>query len=281
MGRNRQKHSESEGIMATKKANGSGTIRKRADGRWEGKYTLGYDPKTGKLIRKSVYGKTQKEVRLALSKIVSEMDSGTYAEPFKMKVSQWLDEWLASYTMNIKLSTFHGHIPVGQAVAKGVQRFKFQVAVGASLHGIILKSGHFFQIRIVVEGHWQLARGGNGAKENVCCGFAALSTGIPQQQNTGALVGNGGNIDGRASHQAQNYGLSCGNHGLCQLPLGFRQQQAQLVSGGIGVSGISLFPLQSFIQTQNQYGNICQLRYGDGFGKTVICLAQIFHPILK
>ena len=115
MGRNRQKHSESDGIMATKKANGSGTIRKRADGRWEGKYTLGYDPKTGKLIRKSVYGKTQKEVRLALSKIVSEMDSGTYAEPSKMKVSQWLDEWLASYTMNIKPATrsaYEEHIRV-------------------------------------------------------------------------------------------------------------------------------------------------------------------------
>ena len=101
--------------MATKKANGSGTIRKRADGRREGKYTLGYDPKTGKLIRKSVYGKTQKEVRLALSKIVSEMDSGTYAEPSKMKVSQWLDEWLASYTMNIKPATrsaYEEHIRV-------------------------------------------------------------------------------------------------------------------------------------------------------------------------
>ena len=101
--------------MATKKANGSGTIRKRADGRWEGKYTLGYEPKTGKLIRKSVYGKTQKEVRLALSKIVSEMDSGTYAEPSKMKVSQWLDEWLASYTMNIKPATrsaYEEHIRV-------------------------------------------------------------------------------------------------------------------------------------------------------------------------
>lgn len=101
--------------MTTKKANGSGTIRKRADGRWEGKYTLGYDPKTGKLIRKSVYGKTQKEVRLALSKIVSEMDSGTYAEPSKMKVSQWLDEWLASYTMNIKPATrsaYEEHIRV-------------------------------------------------------------------------------------------------------------------------------------------------------------------------
>lgn len=122
--------------MATKKANGSGTIRKRADGRWEGKYSLGYDPKTGKLIRKSVYGKTQKEVRLALSKIVSEMDSGTYAEPSKMKVSQWLDEWLASYTMNIKPATKNayeehirvhikpslGNIPLKQLSTRDIQQ---------------------------------------------------------------------------------------------------------------------------------------------------------------
>ena len=108
-------HPESEEIMATKKANGSGSIRKRADGRWEGLYSNGYDPKTGKLIRKSVYGKTQKEVRQKLSQIATEMDNGTFAEPSKMKVSQWLDEWLVSYTMNIKPATrsaYEEHIRV-------------------------------------------------------------------------------------------------------------------------------------------------------------------------
>ena len=40
-------------------ANGSGTQpRLRADGRWEVKYCAGRDPGTGKLIRKSLYGKT-------------------------------------------------------------------------------------------------------------------------------------------------------------------------------------------------------------------------------
>ena len=37
----------------TKNAKGSGTIRKRSDGRWEARYTLGIDPKTGKQIQKS------------------------------------------------------------------------------------------------------------------------------------------------------------------------------------------------------------------------------------
>ena len=32
--------------MAKKRANGEGNIRKRKDGRWEGRYTAGYDPAT-------------------------------------------------------------------------------------------------------------------------------------------------------------------------------------------------------------------------------------------
>ena len=38
--------------MAKKRANGEGNIRKRADGRWEGRYTAGYHLETGKRIIK-------------------------------------------------------------------------------------------------------------------------------------------------------------------------------------------------------------------------------------
>ena len=88
-----------------KSANGSGTIRKRSDGRWEARYSLGFDPKTGKQIQKSIYGKTQKEVRQKLSKVSTEIDEGTYSEPAKIKVSTWLDEWLRNYIGNVKAST--------------------------------------------------------------------------------------------------------------------------------------------------------------------------------
>ena len=45
--------------MAKRRANGEGSIRHReSDGRWEGRYTAGYDPDTGKRIVKSVFGKT-------------------------------------------------------------------------------------------------------------------------------------------------------------------------------------------------------------------------------
>ena len=36
--------------MPKRRANGEGNIRKRKDGRWEGRYTAGYDPETGKRI---------------------------------------------------------------------------------------------------------------------------------------------------------------------------------------------------------------------------------------
>ena len=32
--------------MSKKRANGEGSIRKRKDGRWEGRYTVGHDPET-------------------------------------------------------------------------------------------------------------------------------------------------------------------------------------------------------------------------------------------
>jgi len=56
---------------------------------------VGRDPGMGKQIQKSVYGKTQKEVRQKLSKVTSEIDEGTYFEPSKMTLGQWLDSYVA------------------------------------------------------------------------------------------------------------------------------------------------------------------------------------------
>lgn len=94
--------------MATKGkrgASGGGTIRKRSDGRWEARYSAGFDPKTGKQKQKSIYGKTQKEVQQKLTKVLSEIYDGTYVEPSKVKLSAWLDEWLKAYTGNLKPAT--------------------------------------------------------------------------------------------------------------------------------------------------------------------------------
>ena len=94
----------------TKNAKGSGTIRKRSDGRWEARYTTGIDPKMGKQTQKSVYGKTQKEVRQKLTEVTAEIDSGTYLEQTKDTVGEWLDTWLKTYALySVKSYTYDAY----------------------------------------------------------------------------------------------------------------------------------------------------------------------------
>ena len=79
--------------MAKKRANGEGNIRKRKDGRWEGRFTAGHDPVTGKQIFKNVLGKTQAEVKEKLKKALVEAGQVDFTKSGKYTVGTWMDEW--------------------------------------------------------------------------------------------------------------------------------------------------------------------------------------------
>ena len=83
--------------MAKKRANGEGSIRKRKDGRWEGRYTAGYDAKTGKRITKNVLGKTQAEVREKLKKALEECQGLDVSRTEEYTVAAWLRTWYELY----------------------------------------------------------------------------------------------------------------------------------------------------------------------------------------
>ena len=87
---------------ATRGVHGNGTIRQRSDGRWEARYTVGRDPGTGKQVQRSIYGSTQKEVALKLRQITTEIDEGTYTEPCRLTVGEWLNIWTENYIGNVK-----------------------------------------------------------------------------------------------------------------------------------------------------------------------------------
>ncbi|MBR4235758.1 MAG: site-specific integrase [Clostridia bacterium] len=89
----------------TRNAQGSGTIRKYNDKLWQGRFTIGRDPGTGKQIQRSVYGKTQAEVREKMTEILASLDKGTYIEPSRLTVGEWLDTWLNDYCVDIKSNT--------------------------------------------------------------------------------------------------------------------------------------------------------------------------------
>ena len=92
--------------MAKKRANGEGNIRKRKDGRWEGRYTVGYDEKAGKRITKSVLGRTQAEAKEKLAKAVAEAESVDVRRADEYTLGTWLQTWYELYAKpHLRFST--------------------------------------------------------------------------------------------------------------------------------------------------------------------------------
>ena len=99
--------------MAKRRANGEGSIRKRKDGRWEGRYTAGRDPVTGKAIYKNVLGKTQAEAKEKLKSAI-EKNGSLVTITKQYTVGQWLDTWMENYAkLQVRASshkTYQGFI---------------------------------------------------------------------------------------------------------------------------------------------------------------------------
>lgn len=91
--------------MSKRRASGEGSIRKRSDGRWEGRYVAGHTEE-GKPIRKSVLGRTQAEVREKMKKAIEESKSIDVAKAEEYTVASWATTWYELYSKpNIREST--------------------------------------------------------------------------------------------------------------------------------------------------------------------------------
>ena len=91
--------------MAKRRASGEGSIRKRPDGRWEGRYIAGHD-ETGKPIRRNVLGKTQAEVKEKLRRAIEESQEIDVGRAEEYTVEKWLKTWYELYSRpNIREAT--------------------------------------------------------------------------------------------------------------------------------------------------------------------------------
>lgn len=95
--------------MAKRRANGEGNIRKRKDGRWEGRYTAGHDPETGKQLFKNVLGKTQAEVKDKLNAALEELKRIDVVVSDQMTTGEWLDTWLEHYAKPLMRATTYNN----------------------------------------------------------------------------------------------------------------------------------------------------------------------------
>jgi integrase len=76
-----------------KRGNNEGTIRQRPDGRWEARYTVGVLA-NGKPDRRSVYGKTRKEVADKLSTLQRDLQLGLTTNAAGLALADHFKNWI-------------------------------------------------------------------------------------------------------------------------------------------------------------------------------------------
>lgn len=76
----------------SRRARGSGYYREDRK-RWEGRFTIGYDD-DGKQIRKTVTGRTKKEMEDRFKELVKASNEGREPAPRKLTVKDFMNDWL-------------------------------------------------------------------------------------------------------------------------------------------------------------------------------------------
>ena len=123
--------------MAKRRPSGDGMVRKREDGRWEGRIVVGHKD-NGNPIYRSVLAKTQAELTQKLHDIIETYRDADLSEECNMLLSEWLDKWLKeyitcyvrpntlfSYTAMIKnqINPYLGNRPLSTLTTIEIQKF--------------------------------------------------------------------------------------------------------------------------------------------------------------
>ena len=95
--------------MAKKRPDGDGLVRKRSDGRWEGRIVVGHK-EDGSPIFRSVFARTQKELIDKLHTSIETYRDVELTEHSSLTLGAWLDKWLDEYMQfSVRESTLDGY----------------------------------------------------------------------------------------------------------------------------------------------------------------------------
>ena len=95
--------------MAKRRPSGDGMVRKRDDGRGEGRSVVGHK-KNGDSIFHYVYAPTQKELSAKLRQHIDSYQGADLTEQSRMMLSEWLDQWLRSTADTLRPNTLRNSL---------------------------------------------------------------------------------------------------------------------------------------------------------------------------
>src|SRR5690349_18013802 len=93
-----------------------GHIRQRGPNAWELKYDVGIDPVTKRRITrfKTIHG-AKRDAQRALRDALTALDGGTYVDPTKMTVAEWLEKWLIEAKSSVGRKTWERYSEIAKA----------------------------------------------------------------------------------------------------------------------------------------------------------------------
>ena len=116
-----------------------GHIRSQGEGSWQLKFDLGRDPVTGKRKSKFVtFRGNKRQAQAELTRLLAQRDAGSYVDPTKMSVAEYLQHWLSVAERNIAKRTAAryrqiveknivprlGHVPLRKLTAAHIEAFE-------------------------------------------------------------------------------------------------------------------------------------------------------------
>ena len=95
--------------MAKRRPSGAGMVRRREDGRWEGRIVVGHK-ENGESIFRYISAKSQKALMKKLHQSIEEYRDVDLSEDSRMPLGEWLDRWLEEYVSpTVRESTLRGY----------------------------------------------------------------------------------------------------------------------------------------------------------------------------
>ena len=95
--------------MGKRRPSGDGLVRKRADGRWEGRIVVGHK-EDGKPIYRSVFAEKQGDLMPKLHELKDQYAGVELTEDSSISLGEWLGRWLEDYKKpTLRPSTYAGY----------------------------------------------------------------------------------------------------------------------------------------------------------------------------